>query len=134
MRTSSKLLFTVLLLGLFSSVPAATLTQATDGPDERIFNAIDIFGLETASDVEISPDGKRIVYVRTGYDIMTDRPRANLWIINSDGSGHRPLRSDAHSHRSPRWSPDGSRIAISRTPRAARSCLCAGWTAARPRC
>ena len=110
-RTAATLLSATLTLGLYASATASTPADATEVLDERIFNPIDIFGLETASSVEISPDGKRIVYVRTSYDIMTDRSRANLWIVNSDGSSHRPLRSDAHNHRSPRWSPDGSRIA-----------------------
>jgi Tol biopolymer transport system component len=61
--------------------------------------------------VQISPDGGRIVYVRTSHDIMTDRVRRNLWMIDTDGSNHRPLRSEARNFSSPRWSPDGTRIA-----------------------
>lgn len=110
MRTGTTLLLATLTLGVCSLVNAAAADVAVE-LDERIFNPIDIFGLETASSVEISPDGQRIVYVRSSYDIMTDKARANLWVVNSDGTGHRPLRSDAHNHRSPRWSPDGSRIA-----------------------
>jgi acylaminoacyl-peptidase len=41
---------------------------------------------------------------------MTDKRYANLWIIEFDGSGHRPLTSGHHSNGSPRWSPDGSSI------------------------
>jgi acylaminoacyl-peptidase len=81
-------------------------------PDPTRFESRDIFGLETASDVEISPDGKQIVYVRTSYDILSDQPRANLWIVDASGGNHRPLRSDANNHRSPRWSPDGTRLAF----------------------
>lgn len=45
---------------------------------------------------------------------MKDRPIANLWIVDTEGgrSAHRPLRSDGDSHRSPRWSPDGTRLAF----------------------
>ena len=78
------------------------------------FESTDVFALETASDAQISPDGRRIVYVRTRYDVMTDKPVANLWIVDAEGgrSAHRPLRSDGDSHRSPRWSPDGTRLAF----------------------
>lgn len=79
--------------------------------DASRFNSADIFELETASDVQISPDGRTIVYVRTRYDVMTDQPRANLWTIDAKSGAHRPLRSDGDSHRSPRWSPDGTRVA-----------------------
>ena len=74
------------------------------------FEQMDIFELEYASDPRISPDGKQIVYVRNFMDIMTDERRSNLWIVNSDGSGHRPLTSGNDSHTSPRWSPRGGRL------------------------
>jgi dipeptidyl aminopeptidase/acylaminoacyl peptidase len=46
-----------------------------------------------------------------GFDIRTDQPRASLWSIDADGGDHRPLRSDRLRYGSPRWSPDGTRIA-----------------------
>jgi acylaminoacyl-peptidase len=88
-------------------------TPATISNSAR-FESADLFALETAGDAQISPDGRRIVYVRTRYDVMKDRPVANLWIVDAEGgrSAHRPLRSDGDSHRSPRWSPDGTRLAF----------------------
>lgn len=71
----------------------------------------DIFNLQTASDPQISPDGQRIVYVRQFADIMSDRRYSNLWTINADGSNHRPLTTGNNSDTSPRWSPDGTRLA-----------------------
>lgn len=79
--------------------------------DNSVFLNTDVFELEIAGDPQISPDGSRVVYVRNSNDIMIDRTRANLWIINSDGSDHRPLLSGTDSYSSPRWSPDGSRLA-----------------------
>src|SRR5229473_1233407 len=72
--------------------------------------AMDEFQLQIASDPQISPDGKKIVYVRRFADPMTDKRYANLWIINADGSDHRPLTTGNRSDSSPRWSPDGTRI------------------------
>ncbi|CAN5169126.1 S9 family peptidase [soil metagenome] len=71
---------------------------------------MDIFDLEYASDPQIAPDGERIVYERNFMDIMQDRRRSNLWIVNVDGSGHRPLTTGNHKRTSPRWSPDGGRL------------------------
>ena len=71
---------------------------------------IDIFDLEFVSDPQISPDGEKVVYVRNFKDIMTDGNRSNLWIINVDGTGHKPLTSGNHNQYSPRWSPDGQKL------------------------
>ena len=84
---------------------------AADLPESRRLHSIDVFQLEYADDVQISPDGSRIVYVRVSHDIMTDRTRRNLWMIDADGTNNRPLRSETRSFSSPRWSPDGTRIA-----------------------
>jgi dipeptidyl aminopeptidase/acylaminoacyl peptidase len=84
---------------------------AADLPDSRRLHSIDVFQLEYADDVQISPDGNRIVYVRVSHDIMTDRARRNLWIIDASGANNRPLRSEARNFSSPRWSPDGTRLA-----------------------
>ena len=73
--------------------------------------AMDEFQLQTATDPQISPDGKKIVYVRRFADSMTDKRYSNLWTINTDGSDHRPLTTGNRADVSPRWSPDGTRIA-----------------------
>jgi dipeptidyl aminopeptidase/acylaminoacyl peptidase len=73
--------------------------------------AMDEFQLQIAADPQISPDGKKIVYVRRFADPMTDKRHANLWIINVDGSDHRPLTTGNRSDSSPRWAPDATRIA-----------------------
>jgi dipeptidyl aminopeptidase/acylaminoacyl peptidase len=63
---------------------------------------------EGASDPQISPDGKEIVYTRRWVDKLNDRWQSSLWIMNADGSRNRFLTDGS----SPRWSPDGTRIAF----------------------
>jgi len=97
----------------YALLGAAMLFAASAGaadPSPRL-RSIDVFQFEYADDVQISPDGSRIVYVRISYDIMTDRARRNLWIVNADGTNNRPLRSEAKNFSAPRWSPDGTRLA-----------------------
>jgi acylaminoacyl-peptidase len=74
------------------------------------FRPLDVFGLEWAASPQISPDGSRIVYVRSANDILRDRARMDLWILNADGGEHRPLTSSGRAG-SPVWSPDGGRLA-----------------------
>src|SRR5467141_5233961 len=91
---------------LLASSPAL---RAQDSANR--LTAMDEFQLQTATDPQISPDAKKIVYVRRFADPVTDKRYSNLWTINTDGSDHRPLTTGNRSDASPRWSPDGTRIA-----------------------
>ncbi len=88
------------------ALAAAWAVPASAGA-QTAFQPMDVFQLEFAVDPQISPDGSQVVYVRTSMDIMKDRQRTELWIVNTDGTGHRPLSAGA----GPRWSPDGTRVA-----------------------
>ena len=53
----------------------------------------DVFDIEYASDVQISPDAATVAYVRYSMSIMRDRREGRLWLVNADGSKHRKLTS-----------------------------------------
>ncbi len=93
-------LFSFLLLACFSN--AQTEIQK--------FEPIDVFQIEHISDPQISPDGQHIVYARNFKDIMTDRNLSNLWIVKFDGTDNHPLTTGNQNDRSPRWSPDGTKL------------------------
>lgn len=90
-------------------------TRASAPPPTRPLELMDVFELEYADDPRISPDGEQVVYLRTFFDVMTDRRRSNLWLVGTDGTGHRPLTSGTTSNGSPRWSPTGDRLAYRST-------------------
>ena len=75
------------------------------------FQPMDVFQLQWADNPRLSPDGKSIVYERCWFDVMKDRKRANLWIIDSDGRGNRALTGGAANDGGATWSPDGKRLA-----------------------
>jgi dipeptidyl aminopeptidase/acylaminoacyl peptidase len=95
----------LLVAGLASGLPA----QSAPVPDRKL-GLRDIFELEWAADPQIAPDGRRVVFERGGYDVMKDRARSTLWIVNADGAELRPLVDPTREASSPRWSPDGSRM------------------------
>lgn len=71
---------------------------------------LDLFRLETANDPRLSPDAKRVVYVRQSFDIMRDRKQSQLWMVNTDGSSHRRLTAADGNDRAPQWTPSGDAI------------------------
>ncbi len=87
-------------------------TVLAQGVKKKHFSYLDVFDLQYVSDPRISPDGKWIVYRRMGFDIMKDRSKGALWMIDSEGKDHFKLSSREVSESNARWSPDGSRIAF----------------------
>ncbi|MCC5932588.1 MAG: S9 family peptidase [Cyclobacteriaceae bacterium] len=79
--------------------------------DKPALQYMDIFELQYATNPQISPDGRSIVYIRNHFDLMTDRRITNLWMIDYDGQNHYALTSGKKSHGSASWSPDGKRLA-----------------------
>lgn len=107
MKRAAKLSLAILLAAT-SLAPAAA--RPADGPNP-IFTGRDLFDLSAASDPQISPDGRTVAYVRRSADIMTDKARSSIWLINVATGEQRPLATGTGDHFSPRWSPDGRKLA-----------------------
>ena len=73
----------------------------------------DLLAAVRVSDPQLSPDGKTVAFVRTTTDVTTGKRNADIWIVPADGSARRGCSSAAtKSENTPRWSPDGSRLAF----------------------
>ena len=71
---------------------------------------IDVFSLEYVSSPKISPDGKKVLYVRNFKDIMTDKNYSNIWIINYDGTNNTPITTGNQNDFDPTWSNSGDKF------------------------
>jgi dipeptidyl aminopeptidase/acylaminoacyl peptidase len=98
------------LLFAASALSAPALAAPATGPS-RYLTGSDLFNMEWASDPEISPDGRTIAYVRQSNDVMTDKARPTIWLIDVATGQQRPLVAGSGAYFSPRWSPDGARLA-----------------------
>ncbi|HEX4935339.1 MAG TPA: DPP IV N-terminal domain-containing protein, partial [Gemmatimonadaceae bacterium] len=96
------------LLLVLSLVFAAAPAFAQQRPADTLFTVEKYLDYEQVADAQIAPDGSQIVYTRRHVNKMDDRWESALWIVNADGSRNRFLAKGS----SPRWSPDGTRIAF----------------------
>jgi len=102
--------FVVAALVAATAMTVPAMAAPATGPT-RYLTGSDLFNLEVATDPQISPDGRTIAYVRKSNDIMTDKARPTIWLVNVATGQQRPLEAGSGSYSSPRWSPDGTRLA-----------------------
>jgi Tol biopolymer transport system component len=114
------------LAAMAVGVGAAAMAVPSEGPDPR-FTGSDLFNIAAAADPQISPDGRWTAYVRRSNDIMTDRARSSIWLIDAASGEQRPLVAGTGNHSSPRWSPDGKRLAYVSTAEGGAPQLFVRW-------
>ena len=68
------------------------------------------FGDRRDHDPRLSPDGRRVAFVRTTGD--QDNGEAQVWVMRVDGGEARPVTSLEHGAWEPRWSPDGTHLLV----------------------
>ncbi|SNS32808.1 Dipeptidyl aminopeptidase/acylaminoacyl peptidase [Sphingomonas laterariae] len=105
-RTIALLFAAATAIAAPGSLPAAP----AEGPS-RVLQGADLFSLEVAADPQIRPDGAMIAYVRRSNDVMTDKARATIWLIDTRTGVQTPLVAGPGSHSQPRWSADGKKLA-----------------------
>jgi dipeptidyl aminopeptidase/acylaminoacyl peptidase len=95
------------------------LLGAAQSPRVESVTPDDIVNLRQVTDPQVSPAGDAVAYVVETPVRAGEHKNAHIWLVPSDGSAlGRPFIAGGLSDTSPRWSPDGSRIAfLSERPR-----------------
>jgi dipeptidyl aminopeptidase/acylaminoacyl peptidase len=92
---------------------AAVLAFAPPASAQRPMKIDDLIGGVRVADPQVSPDGKSVAFVRTTTDAATGARNADIWIVAGDGSSApKLLIGGEKSENTPRWAPDGKRLAF----------------------
>jgi len=78
---------------------------------KRGFRVDDVFRLRTASDPDLSPDGRRVAFAVIDADEEADRLCSSIWVAPFDGSAPARRFTEGPADSSPRFSPDGRWLA-----------------------
>ncbi|MFN8606998.1 MAG: S9 family peptidase [Vulcanimicrobiota bacterium] len=73
----------------------------------------DLFDFQWIGEVQVAPDGRRAVFVKTVVDAKKTGYDTSLWTVDLPAGTPRPLTSGTRD-RSPRFSPDGRKLAFVR--------------------
>ena len=94
------------------TVIVAGALQAGDGEKPVSLSIDHLVGMQTPSDVQLSPDGNWVAYVVRRNDMKKDRSFSQIWMTSTDGKTTLPMTASYASASSPRWNPDGSTLAF----------------------
>jgi dipeptidyl aminopeptidase/acylaminoacyl peptidase len=92
---------------------ALALLLATTPAAATPFEPADLYKLAMVTEPKVAPDGNRIVFTKTGFDIATDTRSGELWLATITGNkiDQRILVPAAIKASGAEWSPDGTRLA-----------------------
>ena len=97
--------------GLFLAVTAVLCLCARPVP-ARPLAYEDLIAFDRIGSLAVSPDGGRMAFEVTDYDLDGNTKNRDIWLVTRDGSGLRRLTTADGYDGAPCWSPDGGKIAF----------------------
>ena len=76
------------------------------------FTPEDITRIQWIGEPLVSPDGSMVVFTVTHVNELRDENISAIWMVGTNGIAPRQFTSGFRRDHSPRWSPDGNRIAF----------------------
>ncbi|BAJ03942.1 S9 family peptidase [Shewanella violacea] len=92
-----------------ASLLLTTSYSMASAPSHQI-TTDDFFDIAGMSSVQLSPDGKRALWLESRWDKELDKSQKDLWTVNTKTRQTTRLTFTNESESSPQWSPDGTYI------------------------
>ncbi|MBS1794567.1 MAG: S9 family peptidase [Acidobacteria bacterium] len=96
-----KRLFFVILIGCFMVA----------GVSAQAFSFNDLVKARRVADPQLSPDGRTVAFSIGDVDKAANKTLTQIYTVSADGGNLRQITKGDKSSSSPRWSPDGKKIA-----------------------
>jgi len=96
---------TISILGFIALTVLASFGQSA-------FTVQDLLNVKRVADPQLSPDGRWVAYTVGTVDKAANKVVNQIFVMAIDGSHGRQITSSPTSSASPRWSPDGKRLAF----------------------
>lgn len=81
---------------------------------KRAMTIEDMWKMKRIGTYDVSPDGKTIAFAATSYSMETNKSNLDIWLIDADGKNDRAFKNSEAGESSPKFSPDGKKIAYSK--------------------
>ncbi len=88
------------------------LAAGSQAVERRRFSVDDLLRVRDLSDPQVSPDGAWVAYVVESTDVEKDEGSSDIWMTSWDGRRQLQLTRSEQADTTPRFSPDGRRLAF----------------------
>ena len=91
---------------------ATSLMLFAQNNSKRAMIFDDVMACKRLGGLDVSPNGKKMVFTLTTVNEETNKSHTEIFISNIDGKKLKQLTKNEKSSRSPKWSPNGDKLAF----------------------